>query len=316
MAIHWGSLKDDGCVGPGLHRFSAVLWEIPWGKSWEVACASTPGASGTRVDGLTPTRCDNTGLNMWGVWIVPDATCAASWGTLSDSGCSAVGMRKFSALLLNIPPGQSWATACSTTPAPVGSPVAGLPPTRCINTGVTGMWGEWDVPDTKCSPNWGPLSTECIDTGRIKHSAILWNIVSGASWTGTCQTTPGAAGTPVEGILPTKCVNTGLNVWGEWELNEPKCVCENRAVRVCRSPSSATGKCEPGETRQGSQCCKIQVRRLCHFQSDPLPPPSGIVTFGQLEQPLEWLGGEVQKGETSGETSGKGKRQPKKTKTS
>ncbi|PSB53940.1 hypothetical protein C7B67_01080 [filamentous cyanobacterium Phorm 6] len=44
--MHWGDLKDNGCVDLGNGRkarsYSAVLWDIPWGASWEQACSTMP----------------------------------------------------------------------------------------------------------------------------------------------------------------------------------------------------------------------------------------------------------------------------------
>ncbi len=58
-AQHWGSFKDNGCVsgkGRKFHVYSSVLWGIPWGASWEVACSKMP----ARVHGQNfshPTAC-------------------------------------------------------------------------------------------------------------------------------------------------------------------------------------------------------------------------------------------------------------------
>ena len=41
-APRWGDFKDNGCVEKDLRSYSAVLWDIPWGQSWEVACANQP----------------------------------------------------------------------------------------------------------------------------------------------------------------------------------------------------------------------------------------------------------------------------------
>ena len=41
-APHWGSFKNNGCVAKDLRAYSAVLWDIPWGASWETTCARTP----------------------------------------------------------------------------------------------------------------------------------------------------------------------------------------------------------------------------------------------------------------------------------
>jgi hypothetical protein len=70
QAVNWGSLKDDGCRSTGFRQFSAILWNIPHGSNWEATCASAP-----VLDWGAPTRCKNTGLNMWGEWDRADPEC-------------------------------------------------------------------------------------------------------------------------------------------------------------------------------------------------------------------------------------------------
>jgi hypothetical protein len=70
MAMDWGPVKDDACRGAGVRQYSAVLWNIPWGSSWENSCAATSNASFG-----PPTRCVNTGGKMWGEWDIRDTTC-------------------------------------------------------------------------------------------------------------------------------------------------------------------------------------------------------------------------------------------------
>jgi hypothetical protein len=45
-APHWGKFRDDGCINIGGGRrvrvYQAVLWDIPWGYSWEKACSKQP----------------------------------------------------------------------------------------------------------------------------------------------------------------------------------------------------------------------------------------------------------------------------------
>jgi hypothetical protein len=69
-AIHWGPDKADQCTLSGFRQHSAILWDIPWGASWEAACASTPG-----LENRPPDRCVNTGFNMWGEWDIRDDSC-------------------------------------------------------------------------------------------------------------------------------------------------------------------------------------------------------------------------------------------------
>lgn len=67
---HWGTFKDDGCQAANARQFSAILWDIPSGQSWEDTCWQTPG-----LEGRPPNRCVNTGFNMWGEWDVVDNSC-------------------------------------------------------------------------------------------------------------------------------------------------------------------------------------------------------------------------------------------------
>jgi hypothetical protein len=78
LAANWGSIADNGCQAGGTydarHKYSAILWNVPSGQSWEAACHSTPGPAGTPVANLLPTNCV-TGLNEWGEWYLPDNHC-------------------------------------------------------------------------------------------------------------------------------------------------------------------------------------------------------------------------------------------------
>jgi hypothetical protein len=61
-----------GCCGrhdcTPWSRYSSILWDIPWGKSWDWYCHNTPGQWGY------PTRCINL-TNEWGEWDVQDEAC-------------------------------------------------------------------------------------------------------------------------------------------------------------------------------------------------------------------------------------------------
>lgn len=57
---HWGDFRDDGIhdIGNGrkVRIYQAILWDIPWGDSWEVACACQPAdINGVHFD--HPTAC-------------------------------------------------------------------------------------------------------------------------------------------------------------------------------------------------------------------------------------------------------------------
>jgi hypothetical protein len=77
---HWGDFKDDGCMNWRTHcgkkQYSSVLWGIPWGESWEEACANMPAdVGGTHFD--HPSNCVNVGpgINEWGEFYVSDNSC-------------------------------------------------------------------------------------------------------------------------------------------------------------------------------------------------------------------------------------------------
>ena len=95
------------------------------------------------------------------------------------------------------------------------------------------------------TPTWGTLSSSCIPGGTT-FSAILWNIPWGWSWTGTCAVTPGTQ-CPVVGMLPTRCVNTIFNVWGEWDTPVP---CSNPFGGCGGGGGGGGGGCPPG-----TKCC-------------------------------------------------------------
>jgi len=77
-ALHWGAITRSRCThwgcwwtegeGCGRATYSAILWDIPWGQSWEDTCKRTPGPAGSKVAGRLPTRCVNTWFNIWGEW--------------------------------------------------------------------------------------------------------------------------------------------------------------------------------------------------------------------------------------------------------
>ena len=76
-ADYWGTFRQDKCVGDGLRLFSAILYGIPRGESWEDHCANGPKVTlyGQVFD--RPTKCYNRGpgIHMIGQFHVMDQTC-------------------------------------------------------------------------------------------------------------------------------------------------------------------------------------------------------------------------------------------------
>ena len=63
-AMNWGTFKDNGCVTYKNGKFrvySSVLWGIPPGHSWEVACAKMPAKVGGQHF-AHPTACVKTSV--------------------------------------------------------------------------------------------------------------------------------------------------------------------------------------------------------------------------------------------------------------
>ncbi|MDJ0853102.1 MAG: hypothetical protein QNK04_32440 [Myxococcota bacterium] len=137
-ALRWGDWQVS-CVGMGQARYSAVLWDIPWGWSWENTCRQTGATIGGRSY-ARPNACVNTGSNIWGEFLVPDASCNPHWGEFRDDGCvegaGFSGLRQYSAILWDIPPGVSWEDACSQT----GATIAGVDhprPAVCVASNLS-----------------------------------------------------------------------------------------------------------------------------------------------------------------------------------
>jgi hypothetical protein len=126
-APHWGDWQVT-CTAHDEATYSAILWDIPFGASWEQTCRDMR----TTIRGVTystPSACLNVGpgISMWGEFHgVPEPSCRAHWGDLRDDGCvpgaGFSGLRQYSAILWDVPPGTTWEDACSLT----GASVAGV----------------------------------------------------------------------------------------------------------------------------------------------------------------------------------------------
>lgn len=100
-AMHWGSITFNGCQSchcangmgtPGVADYNAILWDIPWGASWELACDSMPADFQDRYGQAhhfdRPTYCNNNGFNEWGHFFVTDQNCQCGQGytVCTDNG--------------------------------------------------------------------------------------------------------------------------------------------------------------------------------------------------------------------------------------
>jgi hypothetical protein len=162
---HWGDFKSGQCLAskPGYRHYSAVLWDIPWGKSWEDACNN----ASADINGqhfTTPAKCSNSGSQMWGEFEVQDEQCKPAaptvqhWGDFKADSCQKPGVRQYSAILHDIPRGTRWEDACANMRAKILDQ-SFTKPDRCKMV-ASMMWGEFDLTDTSCKVVNVPTSIE------------------------------------------------------------------------------------------------------------------------------------------------------------
>ncbi|MFD5121563.1 hypothetical protein [Streptomyces sp. NPDC058385] len=70
-----------------------------------------------------------------------------------DDGTQDNGMRQFSARLWDIPGGVDWKAAAQNAPAVIKWEYFNRP-TRIVDKGALGLWGEFDVRDKDDVPDW------------------------------------------------------------------------------------------------------------------------------------------------------------------
>ncbi len=172
-APRWGAFKKDDCVRRGYRQYSSRIWEA--GANPMQTCARTPATiNGQRI--AAPARCKSAvDGGVWGEFDVPDASCPF-WGNetgqagLVKGDCAAVEIRKYYARLWDIEAGADWFGACHAETANVVGITTG--PSRCVNKGPLGMWGEWLVKDTSCTIDKLPQDARREAIARAKLEEI------------------------------------------------------------------------------------------------------------------------------------------------
>jgi hypothetical protein len=147
FAMNWGTFEADSCTSTDYRQYSAILWNIPWGQSWEQACANMPAT----INGYYfshPSRCVNAGGHMWGEFDVPDSSCP-HWSTFYDHDCYSNGLRSYFAILYDVPWGYSWEDACWNESAIINGYYFSTP-SWCLNNGFNEL-GYFRVPDPTCA---------------------------------------------------------------------------------------------------------------------------------------------------------------------
>lgn len=287
LGVHWGDFARGGCVGEGERLYSAILWDIPAGVSWEQTCADTSATIlGTLLS--APDACVNNGFNMWGEFHVPDLSCAAApnnlafekpatqsstafggdaaravdgntdgsygYGSVSHTGfgpgqwwqvdlesvqrvrevvvhnrtdCCADKLNNFR--LSTSVDGTNWKNDIAVRAANPGMAFSIDRQARYVritngdeylHLAEVEVFG---IPDSTPVQHWGEFEAgSCTGSDHRRFSAILWDIPGGMSWEDACASTP-ASIVHDTFVRPTACVNSGLNMWGEFDVRDGSC---------------------------------------------------------------------------------------------
>ncbi len=182
--VYWGSFTQDSCtiIYPGKRQYSAVLNGIDSSADAQATCLATAAS----IDGKSysgPDRCVVDGDTVTGQFDIKDDSCEANWAALvgssyythQDDGCISsgtyAGLHKYSSRLWNIPDDFSWEEACAMMPMTLAGKTYASPD-ECVNTGgLTGMWGEWYIPDSRCEASPQAYSRGADDS--LKRSGTL-----------------------------------------------------------------------------------------------------------------------------------------------
>ncbi|WP_181383867.1 glycoside hydrolase family 18 protein [Streptomyces sp. NWU339] len=109
-----------------------------------------------------------------------------------DDGIVRSGVRQFSARLWNIPDGDDWVGAAMNSPAVIRRQYFNRP-SRIVDKGALGLWGEFDVVEDADVPawDWGHMETESgAPEGFTRYRARLWGLSLSDDWQAAARQTP------------------------------------------------------------------------------------------------------------------------------
>jgi len=225
-ALRWG---NEGTKCEGKVRVDyARLWGLAWGTDWVGTCKKTR-ASGLdpRTNGKVPSSCvQKADSSVWAEWRYsnhPSCQGAAAeslhWDNVGDK-CEG-GNRIEYARLWGLRPGTDWKGTCQRTKADGVSRLSdGKVPSKCVDKGTLGTWGEWQYSNhASCGAKFEAVKKAgCFGPDRQVYSARLTGDLHGRGWEEACQSTAG----PNDLGKPNRCVKDALKtgIWGEWYSQE------------------------------------------------------------------------------------------------
>ncbi|MFI1952941.1 glycoside hydrolase family 18 protein [Streptomyces xinghaiensis] len=137
------------------------------------------------------------------------------------------GVRQFSARLWNIPDGADWVDVAQRSPAVIKRQYFNRP-TRIVDKGALGLWGEFDVLESVDAPAWywGHMEAgEGGPSGYTRYRSRLWGLSLSDDWKAGARQTPAL----IEGQYfdqPTEIDDQGIGgLYGLFDVsNEPRTV--------------------------------------------------------------------------------------------
>ncbi|NBE51167.1 glycoside hydrolase family 18 protein [Streptomyces boluensis] len=139
-----------------------------------------------------------------------------------DDGEQDNGMRQFSARLWNIPDDADWKSVAQNCPAVVKRQYFNRP-TRIVDKGALGLWGEFDVLDNDDVPDWFWGHVEKKDDGPdgyTRYASRLWGLSMSDDWQEAAKQTPALiAGQYFD--EPTEIEDKGVGgLWGLFDVSD------------------------------------------------------------------------------------------------
>ncbi|MFE7275589.1 glycosyl hydrolase family 18 protein [Streptomyces sp. NPDC057623] len=242
-------LKGVGAKGVIIWELSNDVWED--GKSIIKALYLASGNPVPEASPITDPPVPVANSYLWdSVGFLGHATSALQF---QDDGTQDNGMRQFSARLWNIPDDADWKSVAQNCPAVVKRQYFNRP-TRIVDKGALGLWGEFDVLDNDDVPDWFWGHVEEKDgapDGYTRYASRLWGLSLSDDWQEAAKQTPALiAGQYFD--EPTEIEDKGVGgLWGIFDVSDDP------------SPVPAPTKQARGE----NDCMYCQV--------DTVPSPDG-----------------------------------------
>jgi hypothetical protein len=257
---HWGDFKDNGCassdIAPGLRSYSAVLWGIPFGASWENACAAMPATFGSTTL-AHPAVCVNVSkvIEFWMFSVeVVNSVMDTAMGT------SSVVVGALSYVIADPVAGQHWFDSAIASYNKVDDPwvQAGVEPTlRQIQQGKLNNWPY---------PSGGTPLPGAVPPGQAN------------SWKAKV-----AALVEAKPAIQVKQFDGGLSMWGVFLVPDETCLPPAWYRESNLNWEQASNYC----LARGTKLCTVE--QICHDGQPVVGSPAGDVWAATSDSSNSWV---------------------------